>query len=133
MINVLYANPSAMVTTGGNCSTQFPITRGCRQGCPNSPLLFALSIEPLAQNIRPYQYSLNNTSHHISLLMARVCTLIILSLHYHILSTFDDFIALSVYKIIMSLSLGFSPSMVPNHISLVSLNIWVSRYFPTRH
>lgn len=52
MIKVLYANPSAMVITGGNCSTQFPVSRGCCQGCPISPLIFTLSIELLAQKIR---------------------------------------------------------------------------------
>lgn len=48
LVKVLYANLSAMVHTGNTCSSQFPILRGTHQGCPLSPLLFALSLEPLA-------------------------------------------------------------------------------------
>lgn len=51
MIQVLYANPSARVCIGGVISDLFPINRGTRQGWPLSPLIFNLSIEPLAQYI----------------------------------------------------------------------------------
>ncbi len=71
MIQVLYCNPSAMVVTGNNTPTQFPISCSCCQGCPLSPLLIALSLEPLAQMIRlhPHIYPIifNDTKHHISL------------------------------------------------------------------
>lgn len=71
MIRVLYSNPSARVLTGRTFSSLFPVSRSSRQGCPLSPSLFVLSLEPLAQAIRQSQsispISLHNTRHHLSL------------------------------------------------------------------
>uniref|UniRef100_A0A3B3XFC3 Reverse transcriptase domain-containing protein n=1 Tax=Poecilia mexicana TaxID=48701 RepID=A0A3B3XFC3_9TELE len=47
-IKTLFNNPKANVLTNNVLSTTFSLSRGCRQGCPSSPLLFALAIEPLA-------------------------------------------------------------------------------------
>lgn len=55
MIHVLYANPTAMMSTNGLHSNPFPIFRGTRQGCDLSPNLFVLSLEPLAQHLRENQ------------------------------------------------------------------------------
>jgi len=52
MIRVLYKNPTASVVTNGVHSLPFNLQRGTRQGCPLSPMLFALSLKPLAQLIR---------------------------------------------------------------------------------
>lgn len=71
MVQILYSNPSARVFTGGISSEPFGIFRGTRQGCPLSPLLFNLSIEPLAQCIRQNNIltpiSLGSSKHSISL------------------------------------------------------------------
>lgn len=50
MVKVLYSNPSAMVFSGNIFSSPFPVSRGSRQGCPLSPLLFALSRASCADN-----------------------------------------------------------------------------------
>lgn len=71
MIKILFANPSASVITGNICSPSFKITRGSRLGVPISPILFILSMEPLAQTIRQSKtikpITVNSSDHHISL------------------------------------------------------------------
>lgn len=51
-IKTLYTSPKATVTTNGITSKTFIFHRGTRQGCPLSPSLFAIFIEPLAAAIR---------------------------------------------------------------------------------
>uniref|UniRef100_A0A3Q1CLT5 Reverse transcriptase domain-containing protein n=1 Tax=Amphiprion ocellaris TaxID=80972 RepID=A0A3Q1CLT5_AMPOC len=51
-VSALYNSPKATVTTNGITSQSFSLQRGTRQGCPLSPLLFAIFIEPLATAVR---------------------------------------------------------------------------------
>lgn len=71
MIKILYANPTAVVITGNTCSPMFTVSRSSRQGCPLSPFLFCLALEPIAQLIRQSDkivpVMVHNTSHYISL------------------------------------------------------------------
>lgn len=52
LVKLLYSNLMAQVNSNKVLSDRFSISRGCRQGCPLSPLLFSLVIEPLAVAVR---------------------------------------------------------------------------------
>lgn len=104
MVKVLYSNPTALVLTGKTCSSTFNIARGSRQGCPLSPLLFALSLEPLAQiirlsdNITPVV--VNGTKHSISLYADDVLLYVGCAQSIpNILTIFSNFGDISGYKI----------------------------------
>ena len=70
-IKLIYHSPEACVLTNGVRSSPFPLCRGTRQGCPLSPLLFALTLEPLAECIRNskdiHGVTLGKTTHKIAL------------------------------------------------------------------
>lgn len=51
-IKLLYSSPVASVRTNDTHSDYFPLLRSTRQGCPLSPLLFAVALEPLAIALR---------------------------------------------------------------------------------
>lgn len=51
-IRLFYTSPKARLMVNGQYSSSFVLGRGTRQGCPMSPLLFALAVEPLAAAIR---------------------------------------------------------------------------------
>lgn len=70
-IKLLYTNPQAALLINGTISEAFSLERGTKQGCPLSPLLFNLVIEPLAVSIRMSEeiegIETESSSHKISL------------------------------------------------------------------
>ena len=70
-VRLLYDKPRARVSTNGTVSGSFTIGCGTRQGCPLSPLIFALILEPLAQQIREdpniMGISIRNPTHKFAL------------------------------------------------------------------
>lgn len=127
MIKILYSNPTAVVTANNMLSALFPICRGSRQGCPLSPLLFALSLEPLAQSIRQNPYiepiAFCNTNQYISLFADDILLYVnnaLLSIP-HFLQTFAQFSALLGYKINWTKSqiMSLNPSSDINSLASV--------------
>ena len=51
-ISMMYHNPQAVVQVNGRRSRAFVIERSVRQGCPLSPLLYVLALEPLLRRLR---------------------------------------------------------------------------------
>lgn len=70
-VEMLYLCPSASVLTNNNRSPSFLLHRGTCQGCPLSPLLFAIAMEPLAISIRNHPHispvTMGGVKHQISL------------------------------------------------------------------
>ena len=53
-VRLLYTNVRSCVLINGYCSPVFYPSRGVRQGCPLSPLLYILTMEVLAANLRSH-------------------------------------------------------------------------------
>lgn len=51
MVRTLYNGPTSALSIHGRVSDSFSINRGVRQGCPLSPVLYVLAIEPLLQRL----------------------------------------------------------------------------------
>ena len=51
-VDLFYCNSRSSVNVNGYISNSFPLSRGVRQGCPLSPLLYVLVVEVLACNLR---------------------------------------------------------------------------------
>ncbi len=129
MIKTLYHSPAASVITGNIISPSFPLQRGTRQGCPLSPLLFCLSLEPLAQAIRKSEVSIKIHDHNHSISLYADDIILYLD-HFDvsvssIIKEFDNFSSLSGYKINWSKS-----ALMP--INNVKVNSSIPSFIPIK-
>ncbi len=139
MIKTLYHSPAASVITGNIISPSFPLQRGTRQGCPLSPLLFCLSLEPLAQAIRKSEVSIKIHDHNHCISLYADDIILFLD-HFDVsvssvIKEFDNFSSLSGYKInwsksalmpINNVKVNFSiPSFIPIKESFIYLGITI--------
>ncbi len=139
MIKTLYHSPAASVITGNIISPSFPLQRGTRQGCPLSPLLFCLSLEPLAQAIRKSEVSIKIHDHNHCISLYADDIILYLD-HFDVsvssvIKEFDNFSSLSGYKInwsksalmpINNVKVNFSiPSFIPIKESFIYLGITI--------
>lgn len=72
-ILALYSSPMAHVYMSVFLSKAFNISNGTRQGCPLSPTIFNLMIEPLSEMIRSHHYITDikfNSRSHVTNLFA---------------------------------------------------------------
>ena len=131
-IRLLYTNPQACVATNNSRSIFFPLTRGTRQGCPLSPLLFAAAIEPLSIALKAETsfsgIKRGGTEHKVSLYADDLLLYISdpVPTIPHILSLLDSFGRFSGYKLnvqksecfpINELARGISQSLTSFHLA----------------
>ena len=131
MIKTLYSSPSAQVLTGQTYSSLFSVSRSSRQGCPLSPALFVLSLEPLAQAIRQSDLispiSVYNTQHQLSLYADDVLVFLENSAQSvpHLLTMCEEFGNMSGFKInwyksaLLHLNDSAKTSILPANIPIV--------------
>uniref|UniRef100_A0A3Q2EIC0 Reverse transcriptase domain-containing protein n=1 Tax=Cyprinodon variegatus TaxID=28743 RepID=A0A3Q2EIC0_CYPVA len=104
-IKTLYDKPSACVLTNGLISSLFQLQRSMRQGCWLSPGLFAIAIEPLAQEFCCHTaiHGINMCSVHNKLLLYADDMLFLLTKLEEsvpiLLDCIEDFTLLSGYKV----------------------------------
>ena len=131
IIKTLYSCPSAQVLTGQTYSSLFSVSRSSRQGCPLSPALFVLSLEPLAQAIRQSDLispiSVYNTQHQLSLYADDVLVFLENSAQSvpHLLTICEEFGNMSGFKInwsksaLLHLNDSAKTSILPANIPIV--------------
>lgn len=124
MVKMLYNHPTAVIRTNNEISAQFSLERGTKQGCPLSPLLFSLAIEPLAITIRSHDIISGFTtlqSEHVISLYVDDIMLYLTNVDSSIpaLSTLlQEYGIISGYKINVNKSVSMPLNIAANQLSL---------------
>lgn len=142
-VKLMYADPVCSILTNGDRSATFPLHRSVQQGCPLSPALFAIALEPLALSIRGHPNILGLTVGGEETLISLYADDVILYLQNSeesvpcLLELITSFGKLSGYTInwtkseFMPLSDNYTPGflentpfkIVKNHLNYLGLNI----------
>lgn len=131
-IQLLYTSPKASICTNNFRSAYFPLTRGTRQGCPLSPLLFAIAIEPLSIALRTSQLFRGilrgDTEYRVSLYADDLLLYLSnpVSAVPHILSILRDFGSFSGYKLNYQKSEFYPVNNSANQITQAELPFHIS-------
>lgn len=129
-ITAIYRNPSAILRVNNLSSDPISLEQGTRQGCPLSPLIFALAIESLAAHIRSHTevsgIQIGSEIHklgYMRMILSYTISDIKSSLH-KIQTIFKEFVLISGLKV------NFAKSEVfPMHLPL-SEQISLAKVFP---
>uniref|UniRef100_A0A8C5PT13 Reverse transcriptase domain-containing protein n=1 Tax=Leptobrachium leishanense TaxID=445787 RepID=A0A8C5PT13_9ANUR len=117
ILRSLYDSPTSAVITPGTVPTSFSVGNGTRQGCPLSPLLFALSLEPLLSAIRHSPHITGVTVGGEEYKVSAYADDVLLTLSHpsasipHLLSLLRDFSAVSGYKVNLEKSVAMPFSL----------------------
>lgn len=125
LVKMLHRRPMAQIQTNNDISSKFLLSRCTRQGCGLSPLLFALTIEPLAVAIRSHPSikgkQIGGVTHKISLYADNVLLYLTdpgVSIP-SLLETLTEYSAISGYKINLTKSvimpLNLAGENIPRH------------------
>uniref|UniRef100_A0A803KB25 Reverse transcriptase domain-containing protein n=1 Tax=Xenopus tropicalis TaxID=8364 RepID=A0A803KB25_XENTR len=137
VIKALYNNPQAYVRWGPYFTDPFQLSGGTRQGCPLSPILFILALEPLAaqirNNINITGLNVDSTHHKLCLFADDILMLITRPLITlpNLIDTFNKFTGLSGLKINYTKTCAININLPPPQIKLLKLNFdfqWQTTY-----
>ncbi|XP_030046348.1 zinc finger protein 721-like [Microcaecilia unicolor] len=109
-IQAFYESPKACIRVNGGNSATIPLHRGTRQGCPLSPLLFAMVMEPFATRLRNNPdisgLSIGGREHKLSLFADDLLLFVTrpLTTFPGLLGEIEEFSTVSGFKVNMSKS-----------------------------